>query len=1129
MTKNELLSLKKANIRRTCRIMRVIFLCLTLGIGVCFSNNSYSQSTKISLNLKNKTVKQVLNEIEKNSEFIFFHQDDILDVNRKVTVNVDDETIEDILNEILSATDNTYFISDRSIYIIKDVSISTNENDTKQQRRTVTGIVTDESGETLIGANIVEKGTSRGTVTDIDGKFSLPDCDNNTILQISYIGYKTREIQVGDLGHIEVKLESESVLDEIVVVGAGTQKKVSVTGAIASVRGSELYAPSSSLTNNLAGKLSGVIAVTNSGEPGSTSQFYIRGISTFGGRTTPLILLDGVEISVGDLNNIPTESIENFSILKDASATAIYGARGANGVMLITTKSGIENTKARINVSFEQSFLKPVNIVEYADGATYMETYNEALLSRNPSSIPRYTQDQIENTRNSVNPYVFPDVDWYNLMFKDYTMSQRGNINIQGGGSRVVYYMNLQVNHDDGMLNVPKNYSFDNNVRRWHYTFQNNIGYRVTPSTNIDLRINAQISQRKSPNISTDDVFWQIYMNTPVSFPATFPQEEDNDHIKFGSAVMSAGRFYTNPYANMLNTFRETNANKLNVSLNLDQKLDFITEGLSITSLINFNNWSESYYTRSLTPFLYGITEGSWDEENPTQFGLTKLREGTKYISESNIVRNGDNTFYFDARLNYNRRFGNHSVTGMLMYMMREYRSAVLPNRNQGLSGRMTYDYMNKYLAEFNFGYNGTERLAKYHRFEFFPAMSLGWVVSNEDFWKPAEEYVDYFKIRGSYGLVGSDETGLNAGAPHYLYINSVNMSGGYSFSSGYTGNYTLQGPIVSSYATQNPHWERSKQFDVGVDLRIFNQVDLMVDYYHNKRDRILMKRASFPSILGYSNAIPWANIGKVDNKGIELSLNWRKQLTSDFTIDVRGNYTYAINKYVYVDEPDYPYVWQTNTGKPLGYMKGYISEGLFKDYEDIETSADQSIFGSVVMPGDIKYRDINGDGKITIEDQVMLSSYGNMPRIQYGFGVSMVYKNLDFSVFFNGSAKRRIMLTGVNPFSADDTNDRNLMKWIADNHWTEGGDNANALYPRLGTLVSHITNNQQPSSYWMRNGDFLRFKTLEVGYTFPFCRVYISGDNLAVWSPFDYWDPELWFNTYPLQRTFNIGVQFKF
>ena len=491
------------------------------------------------------------------------------------------------------------------------------------------------------------------------------------------------------------------------------------------------------------------------------------------------------------------------------------------------------------------------------------------------------------------------------------------------------------------------------------------------------------------------------------------------------------------------------------------------------------------------------------------------------------MTRYSDNVFYLDARLNYARSFGKHNVTAMAMYMMRQYISSVLPQRNQGFSGRATYDYDNRYLAEFNFGYNGTERLEAGKRYEFFPAMSLGWVASNEKFWTPIIDVVNYFKLRSSYGLVGSDETGLYAGAPHYLYLSNVNMNGGGNFESGVTGGLSQRGPMVNSYPVSNASWERATEFDIGVDLQLFKQFNFTFDWFSSKRDRILMKRASFPSVLGYQNAIPWANVGKVDNMGFEFSANWTKQINKDWFIDARVNWTYSKNKYVYVDEPDYPYVWQTQTGKPLDAMRGYIADGLFESQAEIDASPDQSIFGSTIMPGDIRYRDINGDNRITAEDQVMLSPYGNMPRIQYGFGISVQWKDLDVNVFFNGSAKRNIMLTGMYPFCANDSNDNNLMKWIADSHWSEGADNSNVLYPRLGTLSTQISNNNQPSSWWMRNGSFLRFKTLEIGYRLKWFRLYFSADNLAVWSKFKYWDPELSFNSYPLQRTFNIGLQF--
>ena len=409
----------------------------------------------------------------------------------------------------------------------------------QKKNRTITGNVTDGStGEPLIGVSIMLKGSSEGTTTDLDGNFSL-SVPVKAQLEFSYIGYKKQVLDVTDLVVANVKLESDNeMLAEVVVVGAGTQKKVSVTGAITSVKGTELHAPSSSLTSNFAGKLAGVIAVTTGGEPGTSSNFYIRGIGTFGGRATPLILLDGVEISSGDLNRIPPESIESFSILKDASATAIYGARGANGVMLVTTKIGTENTKASINVTVENSFLKPVNEVGYVDGARWMEIYNEAQLARTPNATPKYSQERIDYTRSGINPYVYPDVDWYDLVFKESTMNQRANVNIMGGGPKVSYYMSLQANHDTGLLDIPKAYSFDNNINKWGYTFQNNIAYKVTPTTRIDLRMNAQIGNNKGPNASVSDIFYQVYNNNPVTFPAYFPAEPDDRHIKYGLSLI---------------------------------------------------------------------------------------------------------------------------------------------------------------------------------------------------------------------------------------------------------------------------------------------------------------------------------------------------------------------------------------------------------------------------------------------------------------------------------------------------------------------------------------------------------------------------------------------------------------
>ena len=1078
----------------------------------------------ISVKGQAMTIKQAIQLIEKNSNYTFFYN--AADLKNTTNKNLNCEgTIEEVLKEVFKGSGITYM--NKGNEIILKVNKEEAAQQQPKKKRTVTGTVVDaENGDPVIGATVVVKGQKDGVITDLDGNFTIAISGSKAQLEFSYIGYRKKTVDVGDLGVINVKMESDNqLLSEVVVVGAGTQKKVSVTGSITSVKGLELKAPSSSLTTSFAGKLAGVISMTSTGEPGAASEFYIRGVSTFGGRATPLILLDDVEISTADLNNIPAETIESFSILKDASATAIYGARGANGVMLITTKTGKENEKTRINVTVENSFNKPMNFPDFVNGATWMEMYNEAQLTRNPGATPKYSQLDIDNTRNQINPYIYPDVQWKDVIFKNMNMNQRANVNISGGGSKASYYMSLQANHDTGLLDTKKVYSYNNNINNWGYNFQNNISYKITSTTKIDLHMNAQIRNKKGPNYSTSDLFAQMLYCNPINFPVTFPAQPGDTHIRFGNAIWTGSSVRTNPYAYMLSSFKEYNENTLNTSLKINQKLDFVTKGLSVQAMVNWKNWASSSYNRTIEPYYYGIKGGSYNPSNPTDYEIERLgTSGTDYLKTSDISKASDQTFYLDARVNYDRQFNLHHVTGMLMYMQREYRSSVLPERNQGFSGRFTYDYGQRYLVELNFGYNGTERLAKKERFEFFPAVSLGWVISNEKFFEPMTKYIDNLKIRGSYGLVGSDETGLSAGAQHFLYIDQVSLNN-IGFTTGVDMNYTLYGPLVTNYAVVNGGWERVKKLDIGIDLELFRQLTITADYFNEKRYNILLHREAWPESLGYYTAKPWSNKGKVDNWGIELSVNWRKEFTKDLYVDFRGNFTYTENKYVNLDEPVYPYVWKTSTGKPLSRTTGYIAQGLFSSQEEIDNSPTQNL-GSTVKPGDIKYRDVNGDGKIDGSDQVMISPYGTTPRIQYGLGMNVTYKKFDFGVFFNGSAKRTIMISGISPFGQSDYN---VMQFIADDYWSESNPNPNAKYPRLGLTSSQTANNTVASTYWMRNGNFIRFKTLELGYKFKYGRVYLNGDNIAVFSPFKLWDPELSWNAYPLQRTFNIGVQLNF
>ena len=766
------------------------------------------------------------------------------------------------------------------------------------------------------------------------------------------------------------------------------------------------------------------------------------------------------------------------------------------------------------------------------DTRMYMDMYNKASLARNSSATPKYSATDMERTASGVNPYLYPDVNWQDVLFKNMSMRQRANVNISGGGSKVKYYMSLDVSHDSGLLNTGKAYSWNNNINIMNYTFQNNIAYKLTPTTTIKMNMNAQIRQKKSPNVSSEDLFKQILTTTPIEFPVTYPSQDGR--IMYGNNIISGSTLYTNPYARMMTSFAETNENTLNTVIKIDQDLDFITKGLKINAFVNFKTWSSSYFNRSIAPYYYRIKSGSYDEtdlEN-TNYELELLNSnGSDYISQSAIGKSSDQTFELQFNLNYARQFGLHNVGAMLLYKQREYRSDVLPNRNQGLSGRLTYDYGQRYLFEFNFGYNGTERLAKEDRFEFFPAVSLGWVISNEAFFEPMKNVVDNLKIRGSYGLVGSDDL-ATAGGSYYLYIDKItnNDLSYLKWTSGQNMDYQLGGPQMAYYAMSGLGWEKVKKLDIGIDFTLFRNWTFTFDYFYDKRYDIFMNREAWPQSLAYHIAKPWSNIGKMDNKGVEFSINYANNFSKDLSVSLQANFTYNKNKMVYVDEPEYPTIWKSETGKPYSRITGYIAEGLFKSQEEIDNSPAQNL-GSTPKVGDIKYRDLNGDGIIDSDDQTMISKYGSTPRLQYGFGGTVNYKKFDFGVFFSGSALRSIMTNGIDPFQEGiAVGNRNVLKYIADNYWSEEKQNWDAKYPRLGLLATDVANNTVNSSYWLRNGSFLRLKNVEVGYKIPYGRIFVSAANLFTFSPFDLWDPELssW-NSYPMQKTVNVGIQLQF
>ncbi|MDE6535593.1 MAG: TonB-dependent receptor [Muribaculaceae bacterium] len=1020
-------------------------------------------------------------------------------------------------------------------------------------KRTITGVVVDaQDGEPLPGATVSVVGDKSAiTATDIDGNFSLSiPSGKKTVLLVSYVGYNEMRVPVEDLGFVKVEMKgADNTLDEVVVVGAGTQKRVSVTGAITSVKGDELRLPAGNLTTALAGKIAGVVSSTRSGEPGSSAEFYIRGIGTFGGRQTPLILLDDVEISVSDLDYIPAENIESFSILKDASATAIYGSRGANGVMIVKTKGGDYNTQTRIGVSFENSFNFKGDFPDFLDGPAFMELYNKARVAR--GNAPYYTETAIERTREGLNPYLYPNVDWEDMLFKKMAMRQRANVNVSGGGSKVRYYMSLDFQHEDGLLNTSKNYSWNNNLNIYNYTFQNNIAYKLTPTTTIEMNMNAQIRQSSGPNVNDDNVvvptkgmFAYILTTNPVVFPAYYPGFEDDEFIRYG-AVRRAEVMQQNPYALLNSGYGQTNENTINTVIKIKQDLDFVTKGLKFDAWFNFKNWSSNGFTRRVTPYYY-TTNGDRDsydlvDENGSPLMTDDmyqiLQEGTVYLSERGPLRNSDSTFELQANFNWNRKFGLHDVSAMLLYRQRQYRSAILPERNQGLSFRATYDYAHRYLVEFNAGYNGTERLAKKDRFGFFPAASIGWVVSNEKFFEPVSNVITNLKLRASYGLVGSDDL-ASPGGSHFLYLNKIedNTINKISYTTGDMADnawYSGSGPSLSYYAMTGIGWEKSRKADVGIDLTLWGKLVLTADYFHEQRYDIFLQRESWPQSLAYHIAKPYDNKGKMQNQGFEVSAEYNQRINNDWNISFRGNVSYSENKIIDWDDPEYEYTWKNNyrTNKPYpgkSNVYGYIAEGLFKSEEEIANSPIQQVGSSTVRVGDIKYRDINGDGRITSDDITMISEYGTTPRLQYGFGATVNWRKFDLGFQFVGQGKRSIMANGVDPFQeGGNMTARNALTWVAENYFDPELGNFDAKYPRLGTTQTEVSNNTVNSTWWLRSGSFLRLKNIELGWSFPYGRVYVAGTNLLRFSNFKLWDPELeaW-NSYPISKAVTIGVQ---
>ena len=1004
-----------------------------------------------------------------------------------------------------------------------------------QEQLNISGTVTDAAGEALIGVSVtVKDAKGLGTITSIDGKYNIKIQQYQTLV-FSYIGYKPVSVLVkGDKKVIDVQMSEEktNAIDEVVVTGLGTQKKLTVTGAITNVDVSQMKQfPSSNFTNALAGNVPGIIAMQSSGQPGkSTSRFWVRGISTFGASASAMILVDGFERNnIDDLN---IEDIESFSVLKDASATAIYGSKGANGVILITTKHG-KAGKININVKGEASYNTRTITPKFIDAPTYANLLNEARVTRNLA--PQYQPEELALIRSGLDPDFYPNVDWSKLLLKNGAMSYRADLSMSGGGNTARYFVSLSYVEDQGMYNTDetlrKKYDTNANYKRWNYRM--NVDIDVTPTTIIKLGVSGNLNKRNSPGLGDQYLWSELFGFNALSSPVLY----SNGYVPaYGNNIHQM-----NPWVSSTRTgYNEEWDNNIQTNVTVEQKLDFITKGLSFTGRFGYDTYNSNHIYYRLWPAMYRANS----RDSQGNIIWDKLFEETSMSQTSG--GDGSRHEFLEALLRWDRTFDKlHNFSAVSRFTQDEriqtrnigtdIKNSV-SKRNQGLAGQLTYNYALRYFIDFNFGYNGSENFADHHRYGFFPAFSLAWNVAEEPLVKKALPWLNMFKLRYSWGKVGND----NMGRFPYLYTLDYTPNIGYNWGSNLTSG-TIPGIHYTQMASPNVTWEVARKTDFGFDFVAFdNKFSLTMDYFHEKRTGIFIQRMFLPDITGLES-YPWANVGAVKSKGFDGNFQYKDHI-GEINWTVRGNITYSKNTILERDEENNIYAYQYGKGYRVNQQRGLIALGLFRDYDDIRNSPKQS--WGTVQPGDIKYKDVNGDGIVDDGDRVAIGAT-DTPSLIYGLGASVSWRGFDLNLHFQGAGKYTFLINSgaVNAFR--DGRWGNILQGITDNRWissdisgTKETENPNAPYPRLS--YGYNLNNQQSSSFWLRNGRFLRLKNLDIGYTLPkpmvntihleSVRIYISGQNLITWSPFKLWDPELDSSQrgqiYPITRSFTAGIQ---
>ena len=1120
---------------KTLQIMKFSAVMI---LAVCFQLSAAVFSQTVTLKNNKIPLKKVFEEINKQTGYDFFIKDALLDKVGNVNVNVKNASVNTVLHQCLDNTNLSFVIADNTI-TIKEKPVKTTASILQQK---VTGKVVDANGLPLPGVNVSVKGTAIGTVTIYDGSFSIDIPSKTGMLVISYIGMETQEVAISSTPITIVLKEEGEALDDVVIVGYGKQKKEQIVGAVSTVKGQDLKFPTRSLSNNIAGQVSGLLAIQRSGEPGyDNSEFWIRGISTFAGGSQPLVLVDGVPRAI---NDIEPDEIETFSVLKDAASTAVYGAEGANGVIIITSKRG-KAQKPVISFRTEHSISQPTRLPKFVDSANYLELFNEALKNDGETAI--YSDELIAKYRSGEDLDLYPNTDWMSTMLRNFTENHRYTLNVRGGTDASRYFVSGAYYNESGIYKDNPTNRYESNIGVKRFNLRSNIDMNITSSTLLSVDLSGQYLVNNYPGVASSTIFRQMLITPGYVFPAvysdgtiaTFLQERDGN--------------MRNPYNMLMNSgYAKEWRSGIQSTIRLEQKLDFITEGLYYRGLVSYDYNGNFNSRRNYDPSRYFAT--GRDADGKLIFSRTYA--GTGNMGDPSETSNADKKIYMESAINYKRSFGDHNTEGMLLYMQKETQlnTEALAFRKQGLVGRLSYSYDKKYFIEGNFGYTGSEAFAKGYRYGFFPAVGIGYQISNEKFYPQGlKQYLNTVRLRASMGRTGNDNTGTS----RFLYRPTFTSAGGFAqgITSGGGSNGLPNGVVEGQFEAPFLSWEIEDKQNYGVNLGLFNnKIEIVADYFNSERTGILLQRRTVPGSVGFRTA-PWQNYGKVKNWGIDASLNANEQF-NDFKVGFRSTFTFARNKITEYDELPQPHPWMEVTGTRVNENVLYIAERLYTEDDFIVTSntngtksyvlkseIPKPTLGGLIAPGDIKYVDLNNDGVINSFDRKRGVGNPQNPEIVYGFGLNVEYKGFYASAFFQGVANTSVVLGGTTPegwFPFNWGVDQSNYRTFALDRWTEQNQSQNVLMPRLHKSNVNAANNRAASTWWLRDGSFLRLKNVEVGYNIPkimltklnvqSARVYIMGYNLTVWDHIKHWDPETGNSNgglnYPLPSTITFGLE---